>query len=343
MTLYRKKTTGETLACRFAGASDRRPDKAVLEGMLACVREEYGDTYIDKRIYDLDWLMEETIAGRLLTAVVFAENGEAADGICLRENPPFYGVGDLCMHVVRKAYRGYGIGTPLVAWVIAMPEAERFSAIGSHNATFHTMSQRESYACGLRPCGMLFNLYLSRGFVHSHANIGEKLSYAVAAMPFDRREVSLCMPEEHRAFAADYYRSVGVPVRFLPEGGPAPASDLTVLEDEAHCTLTLCLEACGSDLEERASALLAHSKDRPMQTAGACLELSSPSAAWGYRVLTGLGFRFSGLQPFCRGKQYLLLHHPMGVEIPFDRMHIDPAYQAMFDDVRASFPNRREN
>lgn len=343
MTLYRKKTTGETLACRFAGASDRRPDKAVLEGMLACVREEYGDTYIDKRIYDLDWLMEETIAGRLLTAVVFAENGEAAAGICLRENPPFYGVGDLCMHVVRKAYRGYGIGTPLVAWVIAMPEAERFSAIGSHNATFHTMSQRESYACGLRPCGMLFNLYLSRGFVHSHANIGEKLSYAVAAMPFDRREVSLCMPEEHRAFAADYYRSVGVPVRFLPEGGPAPASDLTVLEDEGHCTLTLCLEACGSDLEERASALLAHSKDRPMQTAGACLELSSPSAAWGYRVLTGLGFRFSGLQPFCRGKQYLLLHHPMEVEIPFDRMHIDPAYQVMFDDVRASFPNRREN
>ena len=56
------------------------------------------------------------------------------------------------------------------------------------------MSQRESYACGLRPCGMLFGLYLSQGFVHSHTNVGDKLSYAVAAMPFDRREVCLCMP-----------------------------------------------------------------------------------------------------------------------------------------------------
>lgn len=343
MALYKKKSTGETLACFFSGASDRDPDRAVLEGLLVCIREEYGDTYIDKRVYDLDWLMAETVAGRLLTAVTFTEKGEVAACICLRENPPFYGVGDLCMHVVRKAYRGYGIGTPLVAWVISMPEAERFSAIGSHNATFHTMSQRESYACGLRPCGMLFNLYLSRGFVHSHANVGEKLSYAVAAMPLDKREVSLCMPEEHRDFAAAYYREVGVSVRFLPEGEPLLASDLTVLKDEAHHTLTLCLESCGTDLEEQVSVLLAHCGEQPLQTTAACLELSSPTALWGYRVLSGLGFRFSGLQPFCRGKQYLLMHHPMGVEIPFDRMQIDPAYQAMFDDVRASFPNRREN
>lgn len=343
MALYRKRSTGETLECFFSGASDQNPDRSVLEGLLVCIREEYGDTYIDKRVYDLDWLMAETVAGRLLTAVTLTESGEVAACICLRENPPFYGVGDLCMHVVRKAYRGCGIGTPLVAWVISMPEAQRFSAIGSHNATFHTMSQRESYACGLRPCGMLFDLYRSRGFVHSHANVGEKLSYAVAAMPLDRREVRLCMPEEHKDFAAAYYREVGVPIRFIPEEEPTSTSDLTVLEDEAHHTLTLCLERCGADLEERVSALLADCEGCPLQTAAACLELSSPAAPWGYRVLTGLGFRFSGLQPFCRGKQYLLMHHPMGVEIPFDRMQIDPAYQAMFDDVRASFPNRREN
>ena len=343
LALYRKKTTGETLECSFSGASDQNPDRAVLEGLLACVREEYGDTYIDKRVYDLNWLMEETIAGRLLTAVAFTGSGEAAACICLRENPPFYGVGDLCMHVVRKAYRGYGVGTPLVAWIIDMPEARRFSAIGSHNATFHTMSQRESYACGLRPCGMLFNLYISQGFVHSHPNIGEKLSYAVAAMPLDKREVSLCVPAEYHVFAANYYRSVGVPVRFLPEEGPAPTSGMTVMEDRDHCTLTLRLEVCGVGLEEQVSALLARCEGQPMQTATACLELSSPTASWGCRVLTGLGFRFSGLQPFCRGKQYLLLHHPLGMEIPFDQMCIDPAYQAMFDDVRASFPNRRES
>lgn len=320
-------------------ASDRTVDKTVLEGLQTCIREEYADTYIDRRVYDAAWLTEETAAGRLLTAVMFTRDGEAAACICLRENPPFYGVGDLCMHVVRKAHRGRGISTPLVAWIMALPEAGRFASIGSHNATFHTMSQRESYACGLRPCGMLFDLYLSRGFMHSHANVGQKLSYAVAAMPLRRQEVRLYMPEEHRAFAQTYYRSVGVPVSFLEETGPAPSSDLEVLEDPVHRTLMLNLQRCGADLETRVSGLLSACAGRPLQTAGACLELTSPTAVWGYRVLTGLGFRFSGLQPFCREKQYLLLHHPMDVPIPFDQMLIDPAYQRMFDDIRASFSN----
>ena len=338
MVVYKGKRTGEELHCTFLGASDLRVDRSVLEGLLLCIREEYGDTYIDRRIYNLAWLMEETRAGRLITAIAVTDGGEAAACICLRENPPFYGVGDLSMHVVRRAYRHYGIGTHLVAWLMAMPEAERFSAIGSHNATFHTMSQRESYACGLRPCGMLFNLYLSQGFVHSHANIGEKLSYAVAAMPHERRGVRLCMPSAHQAFAQRYYQSVGVPVCLIPAGGPAAVSDMTVLEDPAHHTLTLCLERCGADLKEQVLALLERHQDEPMQTAAACVELSSPTAAWGYQVLSDLGFFFSGLQPFCRDRQYLLMHHPMRVKIPFDQMKIDPDYQAMYEEVRASFP-----
>lgn len=337
MERYINKHTGEVLNCTFAAASDLHPDRAVLEGLLTCLREEYGDTYIDRRVYDLDWLMAETRAGRLLTGVTFTEGGEPAGCLCLRENPPFAGVGDLCMHVVRKAYRGCGVGTPLVAWLMARPETARFSAIGSHNATFHILSQRESYACGLRPCGMLFSLYLSRGFVHSHANVGDKLSYAVAAMPLDRTPVRLCLPAHWRAFAEEYYASVHTPIQWVEEEAPAERSDLAVLPDETHCTLTLHLRRCGADLGERVSALLAEYGPRPMETVSLALALSDPAAAWGCGVLEALGFRFSGLQPFCRGEQYLLLHHPLSVPIPFDGMQIDSAYQPMFQAVRAAF------
>ena len=74
-----------------------------------------------------------------------------------------------------------------------------------------------------------------------------------------------------------------------------------------------------------------------METVSLALALSDPAAAWGCEALERLGFHFSGLQPFCRGEQYLLLHHPLSVPIPFDRMLIDPAYRPMFQAVRAAF------
>jgi hypothetical protein len=224
-----------------------------------------------------------------------------------------------------------------VDWICHRPEISRFSAIGSHNATFHTLSQQESYACGLRPCGMLLNLYLSRGFVHSHTNIGEKLSYLVATMPLDRGEVALYSPTELRNFIEAYYQSVDVPVRFLPEGEAPPESTLEALQDENHHTLTLLLNICGQDLKARAAALLEQYRNLPLQTATACLDLTHPSAPWGYRILTGLGFRFSGLQPFCRQRQYLLLHHPFRLALPFDQMCVATTYEGVFREIQNSF------
>jgi hypothetical protein len=241
------------------------------------------------------------------------------------------------MHVVRKAFRGCGISVPLVKWIMQAPETARFSALGAHNATFHAISQRESDACGLRPCGMLLNLYRSQGFVHSHANIGEKLSYLVATKPLDRSEVTICPPAEHRGFMEDYYRSVDVPVRFQAEGEVPSESELEAMQDENHHTLTLLLNVCGQDLETRAAALLERYRDLPFQTVTACLDLTHPAAPWGYRVLTGLGFRFSGLQPFCRGRQYLWLHHPLAVTLPFDKMYVAPTHEGVFRYVRKNF------
>ena len=335
-------TKREAAACSFACLSERRPDPAVLEGLQLCLREEYGGTYLDRRVYDRGWLAEQAASGALLCAVAFTPEGTAAACICLRENPPFYGVGDLCMHVVRRPFRGRGMGTPLVAWLMEQPEAGRYSAIGSHNATFHTISQRESYSCGLRPCGMLFNLYRSDGFAHSHDNVGCKLSYAVAAKPLLHEGVSLCMPEEHRPFLLGYYASVGVTVAELPPGEePGGESEAEVLEDGAHDALLLRVNRCGGDLSRLAARLLER-RGHPLRTVTACLDMTHPAAAWGCRALTGLGFCFTGVQPFCRGRHYLLLHHPLGVEIPFDEIQIEPHYEPMYRYVRAQFPQGEE-
>ncbi len=333
MREFVNRKTGERLRCTFVLACRNTPNDAVLDGLIECLCEEYGKTYVDKRVYDRAWMAEEVEEGRLLIAAAFDESGTAAAYICLRENPPFYGVGDLCMHVVRKRFRGFGVAAPLVSWIIERPEADCFDAIGSHSATFHTISQRTSYLCGLRPCGMEFGLYKSKGFVHSHENIGAKMNYAIAAMPRRRDPVILCPVDAYSGFLEEYYREVGTPIHWVDPASFPEKSEADAAQDASHSALLLCTRRCGADLEEIVTAQMKRYEKDPMQTVTACVELSDPCAQWGCTVLEKLGFFFCGVQPFCRGKNYLLFHHPMQTHIPFDALYIDEQYARMYRRV----------
>ncbi|MBQ2830715.1 MAG: GNAT family N-acetyltransferase [Oscillospiraceae bacterium] len=333
MREFVNRKTGERLRCTFVLACQSASNDAVADGLIECLREEYGETYVDKRVYDRAWIAQEVAAGRLLIAAALDESGTAAAYICLRENPPFYGVGDLCMHVVRKRFRGFGIAAPLVSWIIEQPEADCFSAIGSHNATFHTISQRTSYICGLRPCGMEFGLYKSEGFIHSHENIGAKMSYAIAAMPRGRQTVSLCPVEGYGDFLEEYYKSVDTPIQWITPAPCAAKSEVDAMQDTAHSALLLYTQRCGADLGELVTSQIKRYESDPLQTLTACVELADPCAQWGCDVLERLGFFFCGVQPFCRGKNYLLFHHPMQVNIPFDALCIDGQYERMYRRV----------
>lgn len=340
MALYLQKTK-QHVRFQFLCSADLSSAQAALDGLRLCLREEYGDTYIDRKVYDRAWLENEAAAGRLVCALAQTDAGEPAACLCLKESPPFYGVGDLSMHVVRTGFRGFGLGTTLVHWLMARPEATRFTAIGSHNATFHVLSQKESYAGGLRPCGILFSLYRSEGFVHSHANVGRKLSYAVAVRPQGVSEAALCPPEAHRDFLLDYYHQVGTAVRLLAAEGPADVSRLEVLDDMVHNSLLVSVTRCGADLGEQVAWLLEERASRPLQTATVCLDLTDTAAPWGCEQLCALGFFFAGVQPFCQRRHYLLLHHPMGVEIPFDEMLVAPEYEGLFRYVQAQCLKRQ--
>ena len=105
------------------------------------------------------------------------------------------------------------------------------------------------------------------------------------------------------------------------------------MQDTAHSALLLYTQRCGADLGELVTSQIKRYESDPLQTLTACVELADPCAQWGCDVLERLGFFFCGVQPFCRGKNYLLFHHPMQVNIPFDALCIDGQYERMYRRV----------
>ena len=340
MLTFKKRNGEDFLCCEFRTAVPGRIDRQVLEALSVCIREEYQDTYSDARLYDVDALVSMVEEEKLMTAAAIREDGEPVAVINLKECPPFDGVGDLSMHVVRRGFRGYGVGTPLVQYIVNLPETGRLTGMISHSATFHSISQHESFRVGLRPCGALYSQHDNALLSHSFDKVGVKQTFLVAARAGSKRDAGmLYLPREHRDFAADCYRSMDV-TYCMAEQASCLAEDtqLQFWQDAHHQTLTIKADRCGKDLKEKVEELLRRWEGScPLETASIFLNCSDPSAQAGYRILRELGFRFAGLHPLCRSGEYLILHHPMKVEVPFDQMYVDDGYRVVFDYLRNHF------
>lgn len=337
---FNSRDGGATLRCTFRAATAGHPDRRVLEAMSFCMREEFGETYSDPRVYDVDALADMLKTGKLIACAAIREDGDPVAVISVKECPPFQGVGDLSMHVVRRPYRGFGVGTPLVQYIMDLPETKALSSVISHSATYHSIAQHESYRVGLRPCGALYSFHINALLKHSFRKVGEKQSFLVASRAEKKRHAGVIFPPpEHRAFLLDIYRSLGVGCTVgeapLP---PSEPSVLSLQENALHRLLTAKIDRCGPDLARRAEECLSRRESgSPLWTATFFLNLQDPAAPFGYQTLTGLGFRFAGLHPLCEEGEYLILHHPLGVEIPFPEFQVDEQYRPVCDYLRDHF------
>ena len=337
---FKSRDGGSSLRCVFRSATAGCPDRQVLEAMSFCMGEEFGQTYSDPRVYDVDALVHMVKTGRLITCAAIREDGDPVAVISVKECPPFQGVGDLSMHVVRQPYRGFGVGTPLVQFIMDLPETKALSSVISHSATYHSISQHESYRVGLRPCGALYSFHINALLQHSFQKVGAKQSFLIAAKAEKKRHAGLIFPPpEHRDFILDVYRSLGVDCTVgeapLPPSGPTV---LRLQEDALHQLLVGKLDRCGPDLAQLAEGYLnLRESGSPLRTATLFLNLQDPAAPFGYQLLTGLGFRFSGLHPLCGEGEYLILHHPLEVQVPFPEFRVDDKYLPVFDYLRDHF------
>lgn len=340
MLTFQNRKGDDSLRCTFRTAVPGKIDREVLEALAFCIRDEYQDTYSDPRLYDVNTLVSMVEENKLMTAAAIREDGEPVAVINLKECPPFEGVGDLSMHVVRRKFRGYGIGTPLVQYIMGLPETGWLTGIVSHSATYHSIAQHESFWVGLRPCGALYSQHINALLSHSFEKVGVKQTFLVAACTRGKLDAGvLYLPREHRDFAASCYRSMEAACCIAEEGSClADDTQLQFWQDEIHQTLMAQVNCCGEDLKEKVGSMLNVFGARcPLETATLFLNCSDPSAEAGYRILRDMGFRFAGFHPLCRSGEYMILHHPMQMEVPFDRMHVDDSYRAVYDYLRNHF------
>lgn len=310
------------------------------EGMIACIRDEYGDTYFKRGFYDPEYLKKESEEGSITFLVAETENDGIAGMLILKQFYPDETMCEIASQIFRKKYRGYGLAMPFFRYGMEILLSRSYSAAFCLPVLFHDVTQRLLYRLGLRAAGLVLNVFDMGRTTHSYNNGRNiKHSQGIQVMAVNKKYTGvLYLPEEHREFCRRIYESLAVPCCMAEENKRSdhlpPVSSITCRQDEVQSSLELRIHRIGADLPERMKALQDKYPLRGKQTGNVFLNIQDKNAVWAYRVLTEEGYFFTGLKPLCSRNEYMVLHHPGEVDIFFEDYVLSEEFREITDYIK---------
>ncbi len=194
-------------------------------GIIACIRDEYGDTYFKRSFYQPEWIRKEAESGHItfLVAETAAGGapGEIAGMLILKEFYPEESMCEIASQIFRKKYRGYGLAAPFFEYGLEILRFRHYSAAYCLPVLFHDTTQRLLYRLGLRATGFVFQVFDMAGITHSYRrDRNRKHSQGVQIMALEKRDAgTLYLPPERWKLCREIYDVLGVTYRMGEASG----------------------------------------------------------------------------------------------------------------------------
>lgn len=347
------------------------------EGMRACIREEYKDTYYKKDLYQPEFFLKASGSGKYTFLAAQTKAGEIA-GMLILESAG--GKTALCCIeslFIRKKYRGYGLAGPFLRYGMEIAQKRKYAAACCCPVLFHDITQRLLYRMGFRATGFLLNVFGEAEMVHSlKKGKNRKKSLGLQLLPIGKRNAgTLYVPPEHRKFIAKIYKNLSMEFRIVPGSMRMPenvpggmrmpedmpdgirisenvsasmrisenmpgVSQMSCHEEPHQKSLEIRIWHCGMDLPGRMAKIHAGYPQEGMWTVNVFLNMKERCSAWAYGKLRELHYFFTGVCSLGNAGEYMILHYAGGVECFLEEFAAGPEFSEILQYVRKQYERR---
>lgn len=314
------------------------------EGMIACIKDEYGETYFKSGFYHPEYIRKESDSRHITFLVAETKSGEIAGMLILKEFYPEETMCEIASQIFRKKYRGYGLAMPFFEYGMEILLSRPYSAAFCLPVLFHDVTQRLLGRLGLHACGFVLNVFDMEKITHSYHNgKNTKHSQGIQIRMTGKQNAGIIYaPQEHRAYCYRIYDRLGAGCqlatgRKTEEEGMPSASEISYQNDTIQSSLEIYVYSIGSDLPLVIQKLHEEYPLSGRQTSNIFLNCSDTYAPWAYEELTKLGYFFTGLKPLCSEKEYMVLHHPGEVKIYFEDYVVNEEFAPLLAYVRRCY------
>ena len=309
------------------------------EEFRRCIEDFYGEGYPYKEYLNEEFLLEKCAAGEMTVLCGVTSDGEIISTSAVRKDAEFGGSALLMLRVVKKAYRGMGIGKAQEERLFCYAKGQDgICSLYADVMTHNSISQGSLARRGFVYCGIRLMLYRNPIMVPGLALPKDgKMSQAVMC----RRECRefggvLYCPAKHTKEVQRIYRELGVDCRIdgtarLPESAK---TKMSWKEEAEHHSYIWKVEKIGKDFADRLSVRMGQVERMKDATVLCYLNLRDLSAVYGYGILRSAGFFFTGLKPLQMQEEYMLLAYIGGQEVRYEDIHLHEDGERLLSYIR---------
>ena len=330
---------GEKISVRFREFAEK--DAGAIVNLI---REEYGDKYQNKNMYDKNFIIQSYKDDKIIFQVAELEDGEIIGCLNMQKNFPRDEYGNMGTGIVSKAYRKYHIFQPLIQFVMdEIYNRRENSAICAYLVMYHEITEKLIDRLGLTPCGLVPQKVLIANSKNSFTVKGKNLKYTsvfAVTKVLQNDAGKIYLPVEHTNFAEKIYSSLKVHREIISYKINLKGESKIFVEDAPEQKYTaIYVDDSGADLAEKISEIESARSD-DLQTFNIFLNISDEKAVAAYEVLRGLGYFFAGFKPLGGTREVMILHNPKKVEINFDELKATDHYLPLKNYVKKCYDNR---
>lgn len=326
------------------------------EEMIACIRDEYGESYFKKALYHQGYIKEKAKEGAYTFLVAKTLSGEIAGMMILKGFYPEENMCELASQIIKKKYRGYGLSMPFAEYGMEILLSGSYYAAYCLPVLFHDISQRHVYKLGLRATGFLLNVFDLEKISHSYEKgRNSKHSQGIQIRAVKKEDAgTIYLPKEHQAFARAVYGRLGVKYKLAKEkreagkekkegipGKMPEESLLTYKNNSVQSSLEINIYAVGADLREKLAMIYEKYPLTGRQTANVFLNCSDKYSVYAYRILKDRGWFFTGLKPLCSDREFLIMHHKGEVAVYFEDYVVSREFKPLLNYVKKCCEERK--
>lgn len=325
------------------------------QGMMECVREEYGDSYFKRDFYDEAKIRENAFGGHYRFFVAETD-GEIAG---MEIFALFGGDEDYiepASQIIRKKYRGYGLASELVHYTLPLAEQMRPCSLFVHAVTFHKATQSVCEDYGMVPVGFRLGSFLA-SLMHNSYNTGlcDKYSEGILIKPVAKKDAGeIYLPGELADYGRKIYDRLGVKYHILtPDEAvyqgkfdgiarePDEDADVEINTDRLQRSVRVKVVGSGRNLAAIMRELISGFGGEENWTIQVMLNIDSPAVYYEYEELKKVEFFFAGLKPLCGVHERMYMQWTGETRLNMENYELTDSFDELRQDIDKYYRNRK--